>query len=121
MRKVGLVLAVAASVFWLVITGLIVFPPDGAVPLGVFGLYFVAVPLSLVAAVVLALTLRRARSPARWTAAGLAVGSALLLLLIPVLGTVGAGPDYAIRGLYFVGVAGFIAATALFARPARDL
>jgi hypothetical protein len=121
MRTVGLVLAAATSVVWLLIAGLLVFPPGGSVPLGVVGLYALAVPPSIASAVVQALMLRRTRTPARSTAAALAVGSAVLLPCIPVLGTAGSLPDALLRGLFFLGVGASVGSTVLFALPARGV
>jgi hypothetical protein len=121
MRTVGIVLAAATSVVWLLVAGLLVFPPGGSVPLGVVGLYALAVPPSIAVAVLQALMLRRTRTPARSAAAVLAIGSAALLPCIPLLGSADALPDAVLRGLFFLAVGAFVAAAALFALPARGL
>jgi hypothetical protein len=121
LRTVGLVLAVASSVVWLLVAGLLVVPPGGSVPLRVVGLYALAVPASIAAAVVQAVVLRRARTPARRAAVALAAASAVLLPCIPLLGSADALPGAVLRGLFFLGVGAFVVSTVLFARPARDV
>ena len=105
----------------LLIAGLLVFPPGGSVPLGVVGLYALAVPPSIASAVVQFLMLRRTRTPARSTAVALAAGSAVLLPCVPVLATAGSLPDALLRGLFFLGVGASVASAVLFALPARGV
>jgi len=83
-------------------------------------LYLGAVPLSVVAAVLLIVTLRTARSPVRWVAAALVAGSAALLPLLPVIAEpVGLSTEL-YRGLLLLGIGAFVAATVLFALPLRE-
>ena len=117
-RTVGLGLAFTASVLWLLAAGVFFFRPALGAPFEI-ALFLVAVPISVLAAALLILTLRTTRTRTRWVAAALVAGSAALLPLIPVAAEPVGLSGEAYRGLFVLGIGAFVAATVLFALPVR--